>query len=48
MTGDWKRKPAESIDEKTLETNDKRRKKATRLIDEKPPNLVGTEEENQS
>ena len=48
MTGDWGEKLAESIDEKTLETNDKQRKKPTGLIDEKPSNLVRTEEEIRS
>ena len=47
MTGDWGGKPDKrSIDEKTLKT--KQRKKPTGLIDEKPPNQVGTEEENRS
>ena len=48
MTGDWRGKPAESINEKTFETNDKRREKQTELINEKSPNPVGTKEENQS
>ena len=48
MTGDWGRKPAELIDKKTLETNDKRREKPTGLIDQKLPNPVATEEENRS
>ena len=33
---------------KTLKTNDKQRKEPIRLIDEKPPNPVGTEEETQT
>ena len=48
MTGDCGGKPAESINEKTLETNDKQREKPTGLINEKPPNPVGTEKENRS
>ena len=34
--------------EKPLETNDEQREKPTEWIDEKPFNLVETEEENQS
>ena len=33
---------------KTLKTNDKQKEKPTGLIDEKPFNLMGTEEENRS
>ena len=49
MTGEWGGKPAESIDEKTLKTSDKNEGKNQQIeIDEKPPNPVGTEEENRS
>ena len=49
MTGDWGGKPAGSIDEKTLKTNIKNESKNRQIeIDEKPPNPVGTEEENRS
>ena len=38
-----------SINEKTLKTSDKNEEKNRQIeIDEKPPNLVGTEEENRS
>ena len=44
MTGDWGGKPDKgSIDEKTLGNEGKNRQIE---IDEKPPNPVGTEEEN--
>ena len=47
MTGDWEKKPDKgSIDEKTLEINNKRRENQQIDIDQKPPNPVGTEEEN--
>ena len=47
MTRDWGGKPDKgSIDEKTLEINNKRRENRQIEIDEKPLNPVGTEEEN--
>ena len=47
MTGDWGEKPdKESIDEKTLEINNKQRENQQIEIDEKLPNPVGTEGEN--
>ena len=46
MTGDWERKPDKgSINEKTLGN---KRKNRQIEINEKPPNPVGTEEENRS
>ena len=50
MTGDWGEKPDKrSIDEKTLEINDNKQSKNWQVEnDKKPPNPVGTEEENRS
>ena len=48
MTGDWGGKPAESINKKIFEINDKQREKPTGLINEKPPNPVRTKEKNRS
>ena len=42
-----KRKTNKLVDKKTLKTNDKNKRKNQQIeINEKPPNLVGIEEEN--